>query len=122
MWFASHLLFSVRFQQGNQDHFPIVERVVLIEAFDHEEARDRAAEMVEREQGEGSGDRRYNGHAAELVYLGVKKSIVLATEDGGTEITLQKCQDLTYWEYDAMNEDNIIRLRKSEAVDVKYIE
>ena len=55
MWFSSHWMFLVRFRDGIQESYPILEKSVLIEAFDHGEALVKAELMVKQEQAEFTG-------------------------------------------------------------------
>ena len=45
MWFSTHWIFSIRFKDGAQESHPALERVVLLEAFDQEEARKKAVSV-----------------------------------------------------------------------------
>lgn len=46
MWLSSHWMFLVRYRDGIQEPYPILEKIILIEAVDHIEALVKAELMV----------------------------------------------------------------------------
>jgi hypothetical protein len=123
MWFSTHWIFSVRFKDGVQESYPVLERVVLVEAFDDGEARKKVALMVKQEQEEFTGTYHWaGGRPADLEFIGVRKTVVLSTDDGGSEVKFAEGQELTCWEYEAHNLDDVKKLVAGEKAAVNYIE
>jgi len=123
MWYSTHWVFLVRFKDGPQVSYPIIERVVLVEAFDDTEARVKAASMAKQEQDEFTGTYRYmGGRDVDLEFLGVKKVVTLSSQDGGAEVSFAEGDDLTYWEYDVFNQVDVEKLLAGEKVVVGYVE
>ena len=123
MWFSTHWIFWVRFKDGVQESFPVLERVVLVEAFDDGEARKKAALMAKQEQEEFTGTYHWaGGRPADLEFIGVSKTVVVSSEDGGPEVKLAEGQELTCWEYEAHNLDDVKKLVSGGKPAVNYIE
>ena len=120
MWYATHWLMSIQFKDGKHESYPVLERVVLVEAWDHEKAREKATAMAQQEA--TSAIRWAGGRPADLVFLGVRKVTCLSTVDGGANVSLADGEELTCWEYDVREKDDLKRLAAGEQVMVKYIE
>jgi hypothetical protein len=123
MWFSTHWVFLVRFKDGVQESYPVLERVVLVEAFDDGEARKKAALMAKQEQDDFTGAYHWaGGRRADLEFIGVRKVVVVSTEDGGSEVKFAEGQELTCWEYDAREEEDVRKLVDGERVSVDHIQ
>lgn len=122
MWFSSHWMFLVRFRDGIQESYPILEKSILIEAFDHGEALVKAELMVKQEQAEFTGTYHWGGgRPADLEFIGVRKAIIISTEDGGSEVKLADGQDLTQWEYHVQSEEDARTLVNGGRASVELI-
>jgi hypothetical protein len=123
MWFSTHWVFLVRFKDGIQGSFPVLERVVLVEAFDEGEVRKKVALMVNQEQDDFTGTYHWaGGRPADLEFIGVRKVVVVSTEDGGSEVKFAEGQELTCWEYEAREEEDVRKLVGGGQVPVNHIE
>jgi hypothetical protein len=123
MWFSTHWLHSVRFKDGLQQTFPVLERVVLIEAVDDEEARKKASLMARQEQEETGGNCHWaGGRPAIKEFIGVRKTIIVSIEEGDVEVKFAEGQELTCWEYEVRGEEELRKLIDGERLPVDYIE
>ena len=121
MWYATHCLMQMKFKDREQESYPVLERVVLVEAFDHEEARKKGSLLAHREQEEytGPGYRWSGGRPVDCVFLGVRK--VTCVSDEGAEGKLADGVEVTCWEYE-VREGDLTKLTEGKRVTVEYIE
>ena len=122
-WYSTHWICAVFYEDGAKDDLPILERVVLVEAFDHEEALKRAIDLAEREQKEFTGVFHWGGgRPAELRFMGIRKVVPISSSEGGKEVTLREEQELTCWEYNVQNVKELENLINHKHVTVTLIE
>ena len=110
----------IQFKDGKHESYPVLERVVLVEAWDHEKAHEKATVMAQQEA--QSVIRWAGGRPADFVFLGVRKVTFLSSVDGGANVSLADGAELTCWEYDVREKDDLKRLVAGERVMVEYIE
>jgi hypothetical protein len=71
-WYAAHIVLAVEFLEGEQDHFPAWENIVLFRAETEAVAWRLAEERGLREAGE-EGEFRWAGRRARWRFAGVRK-------------------------------------------------
>src|SRR4051812_23229889 len=74
---------------GIPESWPVLERVVLVEAWDQEEASRKAALLAKQEQEgyTGPGFRWAGDRPAECVFMGVRKPTCVSSVDGGSRLS-----------------------------------
>lgn len=93
MWYAAHVIMSVRFRKPeDQTNFPVWENVVLVQAEDEERAWEKAEHLGQVEESEGDDEMRWNGKPARWVFAGVRKVVECRSADDdrpvdGAEVT-----------------------------------
>src|SRR3989442_6952758 len=63
-WYAAHIVMYVTFKDGAQDHYPVWENIVLIEAPTEDEAFSKAEVIVRAGEGDSDGSFRSNDRPA----------------------------------------------------------
>jgi len=91
-WFASHVVVAVHVRDaGGQAAFPVYENVLLVEAASPSEAKALALSMAKEQAHAQSDGFTWEGKAARLEALGVRKVIECDDSDlpphHGTEVT-----------------------------------
>ena len=95
-WYAAHVLMYVRLKDRTQDHFPIWENIILLNANSEEDAFIKAEKRGHEDAGDDDASFRWAGEPAEWVFAGVRK--LTSCEDSerrpndGTEITFLEMQ------------------------------
>src|SRR5262249_14552396 len=90
-WYTAHIVMMVRFKEYPQEHFPIWENIVLLEANSDDGAFANAEERGREDEGDDDGTFRWGGKPATWVFAGVRK--LTLCEDGrnrpedGTELS-----------------------------------
>ncbi len=105
MWFAAHVVMSLRYCEGKQETFPVYENVFLVEARSSAEAHAIAA-RIGRE--EGSYDKPsgvYNDVPVRLAFEGVRKVVECLPAD-----KLETGTELTYTQFVLDSEEALTKL------------
>ena len=117
-WYAAHIILYVEKKQQPQDHFPVWENIVLIEAGTADEAFDKAEVVGRGDEGDDDGSFRWEGEPARWVFAGVRKLTTCENEESrpgdGTE--------LTYIQMEVASREALARLVESESVQVELKE
>ncbi len=119
-WFSAHAILWVRFQDGDQGHYPVWETVFLVEAPGFAAAGLRAEELARREEGDCGGSLRWEGRPAAFVFGGVRKVAAVSHVRPGGE--LGDGDELAFSEYRLADEDALKRLAAGESAAVEYVE
>ncbi len=72
-WFAAHIVMMVEIKNRKQDHFPVWENIVLIEAASEDDAFAAAKERGRADEGDDDGAFRWGRSPATWVFVGVRK-------------------------------------------------
>ncbi len=117
-WYAAHLILYVRFKDHPQDHFPVWENIVVIEAASADEANTKAEQRGRDDEGDSDGTFTWDGHPATWVFAGVRKliSCVNATEQpgDGTEISYTEMELPSLEEVHLLSEGRDVTVRLSD--------
>jgi len=118
VWYAAHIIMSVRFKDGIQDTYPVWENVVLIEAASEKDAWQKAEQRARRYEGDSEGSFTWDGRPATWIFAGIRKLIVTdylgAQPASGTEVT--------YSEFELATEEDLRKLIDGDSVDVTYVQ
>jgi hypothetical protein len=113
-WYAAHLLMYVKFKTDRQEHYPVWENIILIQAGSDEEAFRKAELRGRADEGDDGGSFRWAGQPAEWVFAGVRKLTPCQDSDqrpgDGTEIT--------FLEMEAASKEDIEKLLDGRAARV----
>ena len=127
-WFSAHCVSYVKFQDGEQDCYPIEENVVLIEADSPESAIEKAQALA---KGSYDGDEvEWDGRPAVYVFAGVRKVIeceeaAAVAQDGTQPASNEKSPpawrpghgtELTYAYLEVENEEDLQSYLAGESV------
>ena len=90
-WYAAHLVLYVKYKEQAQDHYPMWENIVLIQADSENEAFAKAEERGRADEGDCDGSFGWDGKPATWVFAGVRQLILCEDEKerpgDGTEVT-----------------------------------
>jgi hypothetical protein len=90
-WFAAHVVMMTQLKEHKQDHFPVWENIVLIEAANEAEAFEKAEARGRADEGDDDGSYRYGRRPAKWVFGGVRKLteciVASGRPESGDEIT-----------------------------------
>jgi Domain of unknown function (DUF4288) len=115
-WYAAHIILWVKFKGRGQDHFPVWENIVLIEAESEAEAFTKAEVHGRAQEGDEDGHFRWDGKPARWVFAGVRKltECVFPEErpGDGTEVT--------YSQLDLKSEADVNALAAGKPVRLRY--
>lgn len=117
-WYAASAIMYVRFKDGGQEHFPVWENVLLIEASNDEEAEVKARERAAADEGDSGGTFTWEGRPAEWVFAGIRKVLTVAHEID----RLGHGDEVTFSEFRLPDQASVHRLAAGEEVDLKYVE
>lgn len=76
-WYSCHVVMSVRFKEGPQNHFPVMENVFLVEASTAEDALNKAESIGLNAEGDDSGTFTWEGRPARWVFAGLRKCVAV---------------------------------------------
>lgn len=117
-WYAASILIGIKYKDGIQDTYPIMENVVLIQASADEEAHNKASKRALAYEGDADGTFCWDDRPANAVFVGIRKIIECVDSDSqpgdGTEIT--------YSMMEVDSEDALKKLISGESVVIVYEE
>ena len=119
-WFAAHAIMYVRFKDGRQDHYPVWENVLLIEAPDINDAESMARDRARQDEGDSDGTFQWEDRPATWVFAGLRKTVRVAHQRVTSK--LASGDEVTYSEFSVPNEAALRRLIAGENVAVEYVE
>jgi hypothetical protein len=95
-WYAAHLVLYVRFKEHPQDHYPMWENVVLIEAPSRQEALAKAERRGREDEGDCTGSFCWDEKPATWVFAGVRQLIACVDPQerpgDGTEVSYSEME------------------------------
>jgi hypothetical protein len=116
-WYAAHAIMYVEFKDGAQNHYPVWENVLLIEAADGKEAHEKTYRRAKRDEA-ADPSFTWSGRPARWVFAGIRKLLTVSHEsdfrqpDDGDEIT--------YCQFDLPDRKSLDRLVACERVRLDY--
>lgn len=117
-WYTASIIISIKFKDGKQDAYPLMENVVLIQAATDDEAYEKASKRALAYEGDADGTFCWNDRPANAVFVGIRKIIECVDSDSqpgdGTEIT--------YSMMEVDSEDSLKKLLDGESVAIVYEE
>lgn len=118
MWFAAHIIMSLRVRDGEQDLFPVWENIVLFDTESRPAAERLAQTHGQEEEAVSDLSFTWNGRPARWVFAGVRKIISCENEhlppSNGTEVS--------YSEFVLRSIEDVERLSKGETIELAYEE
>ena len=118
-WYAASAIMYVCFKDGRQDHYPVWENVVLIEAESDAVAEARAEERARADEGDSRGSFRWNDRPAEWVFAGIRKILSVSHQAGEA---LGHGDEVTYSEFTVADEQALRDLAAGREVSARYVE
>jgi hypothetical protein len=118
--YAAHAILYFRFKDTMQDYFPVWENVYLIDAGDGEDPEPKAIQRAKEDEGDSSGTMTYDGHPAELVFVGMRK--IISVSHRNEEGRLVAGDELTYSKFVVSERSDLERLARGEPATVEYCE
>lgn len=117
-WYAASIIICIKYKDGNQGTYPLMENVVLIQASTDDEAYEKASKRALTYEGDADGTFCWDGRPANAVFGGIRKVIECVDSDSppddGTEIT--------YSMMEVDSEDTLKKLIDGESVAIVYEE
>lgn len=119
--YAAHLIQAIRFRDGAQDHIPLYENVVLVEADTDDEAMRIAEEYGRAEAADDDPSFTWGGHPAYWQFAGVRKLIECREPCADDDPVLSRTE-LTYSQMSVRSEGDLKKLVGGEPVEILYEE
>ena len=95
-WYSAHIIMFVKFKNSAQDHYPVWENIVLIEARNEEEALEKAERRGRLDEGDDGGSLRWGKKPATWVFAGVRMLTACDDPDerpgDGTELSYSELE------------------------------
>jgi Domain of unknown function (DUF4288) len=117
-WYAANAIMYIKFDDGNQDKYPVFENIILIEANSDKEAVEKAKTIAKEEEIQSNKDFTWEKRPASLVFAGIRKLISFNNPEEapshGTEIT--------YSQLEVKTKEDLLKLARGEPVMVMYEE
>jgi hypothetical protein len=117
-WYAASIIVFVRYKDGIQNAYPIMENVVLIQAETDDEAYKKASIRALAYEGDSDGTFCWDDRPASAVFGGIRKVVECVDSDSrpgdGTEVS--------YSMMEVVGENNLNKLIDGESVAVIYEE
>ncbi len=110
----------VQFKDGVQNHYPVWENILLIEAPDDDAANELAVVRAKEDEGGSDSGFTWDDRPATWVYAGLRKLIKVAHRSVSEEIG--PGDELSYSEFDLPNREALDRLVAGDEVDLRYVE
>jgi hypothetical protein len=120
-WYCAHIILWASYMDGNQDDYPIWERVYLVKALDSDEAWTNAEAKGEKEA-KVENILEINNRNIKWKYGGVRK-VISTIEDSLIEIKLNNSIDIleiTWNEFYVSDEENLKKLIEGKPVKITY--
>ncbi len=117
-WFAASAIIFVEFKDGVQDHYPVWENVLLIEAQDGDAAFRLAEQRAREDEGDSDGSFRWDGRPATWVFAGIRKLLTISHSKPGN--LLGSGDEVTFTEFTVRDRAALDLLVAGEAVEVEY--
>ena len=115
-WYAAHAMMVMKFQDGNQDLYRIMENIILISAESDEEAVDKATQRAKEDEVGVEDDYTYDGRPITWEFAGLRKLITCVFSEerpkNGTE--------LTYSEFELSDKESLEKYINGDVVTVVY--
>lgn len=115
-WYTAHGIMYVKFRDGNQDKYPILENVILLNADSDEQALKFAEERCKED--EIYSDFEWGNRPADMLFAGIRKII----ECCDSEDTPSHGIEMTYSQMEVDDKESLNKLVEGESVLVRYEE
>src|SRR4051812_13836694 len=119
-WFAAHVVMHFRMTDGRQDRFTGYENVFLVEAETAEQAIQLGADIGRADEGDSGGTLTVVGRPARLTFVGVRKVVKVLHAPGVRQVGAG--DEVTYSEFEVVDQDCLHRFARGEAVPLQWIE
>jgi hypothetical protein len=118
-WYGAHAIMYIQLTDGSQDSYPVYENVFLVQAETPDEARDKAAALARREEGDDRGTLRSGGRPAKMIFGSIRKVVSVSHESPDNQIG--HGDEITYSEFIVADRSTLERLLKAEDVNILYV-
>ena len=96
IWYSAHIVMFVEFSNKTQNHFPVWENIVLVEAESESQAFEKAEHCGRQSEGDDGGSFRWSDQPAKWVFAGVRKltecALVTDRPGDGTEVSYSELE------------------------------
>lgn len=121
-WYAASIIMGMKLVGEEKYPIRVYENVVLFEG-DKKDVLNKAKTYAEKEA-RANDDLRIEGKSAKMVYVGIRKLINISNPE---PLDIDKDQpvdgtEITYSEFEILDEDSLRLLAQGEAVTLTYIE
>jgi hypothetical protein len=113
--FAAHAIIYVKYDDGNQNNYPVWEHVYLVNAVDFDTAEVEAKTIVEGHL-KVIAELTCEGRPAHLTFVGIRKVIEINPPDNKLDHGIE----ITYSQFEVENDEQLHMLACGESVPVIY--
>ena len=121
MWYAAHIIMSVRFENPeDQTTYPVWENIVLVDAKNEDQAWKKAEELGQAEEADGTDGFRWKGKPAKWVFAGVRK-VIECRSDASDDQPINGAE-VSYSQMVLPDQEALTKLVRGRPVTVNYEE
>lgn len=117
-WYAASVILYLKYQDNVQDSYPVLNKIILIEAETIDQAWEKAEKMALKYEGDDNGTLICDGRRATRIFAGLREMISCDdTEERPTDGT-----ELTFFKVYVDLKEELERLANNEPVHISYNE
>jgi len=117
-WYIAHVIMYFKFEDGNQNKYPIFENYILVSGATKREAFEKAKAKSLQEEGTNTGSIDIDDRPALLTYAGIRK--IVECED--SDLTPVDGTEVSYSKLEVKTNEELQKLIKGEPVNIEYVE
>jgi hypothetical protein len=110
----------VRFKDGVQDHYPVLENILLVEAPDDDTAHELSVARAKEDEGDHKDSFTWQDRPAAWVFVGIRK--LISVSHRSLDDRIGSGDEVTYSQLDLPNREALDRLVAGEDVNLTYVE
>ncbi|MDM8530750.1 DUF4288 domain-containing protein [Anaerolineales bacterium HSG25] len=115
-WYVAHAMMVMKFQDGNQDLYRVMENVILVSAESDKEAAEKAVQRAKEDEVDIDDDYTYDSRPITWEFVGLRKLITCVfPEERPTNGT-----ELTYSEFEISDKEEFEKYINGDTVTVVY--
>jgi len=120
-WYSAHIVVRVVFKDGNQDHCPVMENIVVLAAGSADEALEKAESLGFAYEGDSGGSFTWDDRPAEWRFVGVRKIIEVRNAESNNS-NISDNTEVTYLTFELTDVATLQRFMSGEPVMLEIVD
>lgn len=120
-WFSAHVVMRVMFKDGNQDHCPLMENIILISAENEEDALTKAEIIGSSLEGDNEGSFEWCDRPAEWKFIGIRKLLEVRNSLSRNDM-VDDASEVSYSIFDIKDVDELNQFMSGGEIYLKMID